>query len=77
LDEPTPHVDWSSGAVALPTDNQPWPETGRPRRAGVSSFGGSGTNAHVVLEEAPETPEPEAAPEPEPVFAAGGVVPWV
>ncbi len=77
LDEPTPHVDWSSGAVALPTDNQPWPETSRPRRAGVSSFGGSGTNAHVVLEEAPEAPEPEAAPEPEPVFAAGGVVPWV
>nr|WP_323183776.1 SDR family NAD(P)-dependent oxidoreductase [Streptomyces canus] len=72
LDEPTPHVDWATGAVELLTDPRPWPELERPRRAGVSSFGISGTNAHVVLE-APTAPEQPAVPE----VARPGIVPWV
>ncbi|MFD7447057.1 SDR family NAD(P)-dependent oxidoreductase, partial [Streptomyces sp. NPDC059909] len=73
IDEPTGHVDWESGSVSLLTEQRPWTEQGRPRRAGVSSFGISGTNAHVVIEQAPtEDTEPVAAAE-----DGAPVVPWI
>ncbi|WP_232265436.1 type I polyketide synthase [Streptomyces pactum] len=53
VDEPSPHIDWDAGEVELLLEDQPWKTDGRPRRAGISAFGMSGTNAHVILEEAP------------------------
>ncbi|MDT0610827.1 type I polyketide synthase [Streptomyces sp. DSM 40712] len=78
-DEPTPHVDWSRGQVELLTESIPWPERGHPRRAGVSSFGYSGTNAHLILEQAPqEEPAAEAAPAPDQATGTGRTpAPWL
>ncbi|MGF1429072.1 beta-ketoacyl synthase N-terminal-like domain-containing protein, partial [Kitasatospora sp. LaBMicrA B282] len=77
VDEPAPFVDWSAGVVSLLTESVAWPRGERVRRAGVSSFGVSGTNAHVIVEEAPElgeVGEPATSAGP---AVSGAVVPWV
>ncbi|HWX45365.1 MAG TPA: SDR family NAD(P)-dependent oxidoreductase, partial [Solirubrobacteraceae bacterium] len=73
VDRPSGAVDWSAGAVSLLSEQRPWERDGEPRRAGVSSFGLSGTNAHVILEEAPPQPPVTATVQ----DGARPVAPWV
>ncbi|HEY6781352.1 MAG TPA: beta-ketoacyl synthase N-terminal-like domain-containing protein, partial [Thermoleophilaceae bacterium] len=72
-EEPSPHVEWSAGEIELLSEPRPWPRGERPRRAGVSSFGISGTNAHLIMEEAPALPEPKEMPPAAPL----GTMPWL
>jgi acyl transferase domain-containing protein len=74
-DVPSPHIAWEQGRLRLATAATPWPETDRPRRAAVSSFGFGGSNAHVILEQAPAA-DPAPPPEAESGLGEAGVVLW-
>src|SRR6478752_4827108 len=67
FENPSPHIPWDRLAVEVVKETIPWERNGRPRIAGVSSFGFAGTNAHVILEEAPVAPKAQPAAAPGPV----------
>ncbi|MFD6435383.1 type I polyketide synthase [Streptomyces venezuelae] len=77
VDAPSPHVEWDGSGLRLLTEPVKWPRGERPRRAGVSSFGFSGTNAHLILEEAPQDELEGEAAGPVSSVPGGAVVPWV
>ncbi|WP_156687792.1 type I polyketide synthase [Mycobacterium sp. Marseille-P9652] len=81
FEHPSPHIPWDSLPVRVVDEPIPWQTNGRPRRAGTSSFGFSGTNAHVLIEEAPSKPavaepdSPDAAPAPAATQEPVGLLP--
>ncbi|MER7332673.1 MULTISPECIES: non-ribosomal peptide synthetase/type I polyketide synthase [unclassified Micromonospora] len=62
LRRPNPELELDGSPFVLGTELRAWPTDGAPRRAGVSALGVGGTNAHVILEEPPPTPERDTAP---------------
>ncbi|MGW7090458.1 SDR family NAD(P)-dependent oxidoreductase [Streptomyces sp. NPDC054871] len=77
---PSPHIEWDPAALALLNEPVPWRENGRPRRAAVSAFGISGTNAHVIVEQAPAEDERPASPDRIPASGPAGsgpALPWL
>ncbi|MEU5404417.1 type I polyketide synthase, partial [Streptomyces sp. NPDC005963] len=77
VDRPSSHVNWGEGALELLTENRAWPRGNHPRRASVSSFGISGTNAHLIMEQAPESEGVVVGGGSEPVVATDGTLPWL